>query len=126
MSDEAFYNDDSEVFEREYFDYLNRSEAAFIDLMHIITREHIDGTALILIETSVNNQYCDSIVSSLIKYLYNRYGIKPVIVQDAEDFENIKIENSVFSPEGLMVIDNDIAALNAICPEMVSPVFVEY
>lgn len=120
ISEYAMQNDDSEIFEQEYFTYLDTSEPAFLDLMNILTKEYNDGSNLIIIETIMNSQFCDSVVSSLMKYLYTRYGVKPLVVQDIEDLDNINIANSVFSPEGLRLIDHDLYVLSVICPEMVA------
>lgn len=118
VSEYAYRNDDTEEFEKEFFSYLDKDEGAFIAIMNIMLKEFQDGSNLTIIETVTNSSYCDSIVSSLIKYLYTRYGIRPIIVQETEDIENIRIENSIFSPNGLLLMDHDITALNVICPEM--------
>lgn len=118
ISNEVFLKDDSEEFEKEYFGYLDRAEPAFITIMNFMAKEYQDGSNLIIFETIANSPFCDSVVSSLIKYLYTRYGIKPCIIQDPEDIENLKIENSVFSPQGLMLMDYDFIIVQQLYPGM--------
>lgn len=127
MSDFAYMNDDSQQFEQEYFEYLDTQEPPFLDMMQILTKEYIDGLSLIIVQTSINNPFCDSIVASLIKYFYTRYGIRAVTIQDGIDLEDLKESNSIFSPAGLTIIDHDIVVINAICPNIVqAPVGLFY
>ena len=118
LSEYALMNDDSDIFEQEYFHYLLTNEGAFLDIMNIMSREYRDGSTLIIIETNMDSKFCDSVVSSLIKYIYTRYGIKASVVQRVEDLDDLRIENSIFSPQGLMTMDSDITIINNICPEM--------
>lgn len=121
MSDYAYQNDDSDQFEKEYFDYIDTQEPPFLDLMEILTKEYLDGLSLIIIQTSQNNPFCDSIVSSLTKYFYTRYGLKAIVVDSALDLDDINQSNSIFSPAGLTTIDHDITVVNAIAPNILAP-----
>lgn len=108
MSEEAIQNDDSDLFENEYFRYLD-SGYAFNDLMLLLIKEFEKGATHLTIVEIERSPYRDSIVSSLMKYLYVRYGIKPVLLTELEDWNDVSINNSIFSEEGLMRMDANMA-----------------
>lgn len=108
MSEESIQNDDSDLFEYEYFRYLD-SGYAFNDLMLLLVKEFEQGATHLTIIEIERSPYRDSIVSSLMKYLYIRYGIKPVLFGDLEDWGDVSVNNSIFSEEGLMRMDTNMA-----------------
>lgn len=122
MSELAYQNHESALFEREYFQYLDSNEAAFLDMMKFLVPEFYDANILTLIEIlSMGTRgrfFCDSVVESLTKYMYLVYGIKAQVIQDAKDIFNLKPEYGIFSPEGLMRMDQAIPVLAATCPEL--------
>lgn len=122
MSELAYQNHESALFEREYFQYLDSNEAAFLDMMKFMVPEFYDANVLTLIEIlpfeSKGRLFCDSVVESLIKYLYLVYGIRAQVIQDAKDIFNLNPSCGVFSPEGLMRMDQAISVLSATCPEL--------
>jgi len=109
ISEEAFKENDSEVFENEYFNYLD--QYAFNGLMQILLNEfHNGGSCLTIIEVE-RSPYRDSIAFSLQKYFYIRYGIKVTMFTSISDWEDVTPKNSIFSPQGLMLMDRNIDIL---------------
>lgn len=122
ISELAYQNHESALFEREYFQYLDSNEAAFLDMMKFLVPEFYNANILTLIEILPAGMkgrfFCDSVVESLIKYLYLVYGIQPQVIQDAKDIFNLNPAFGVFSPDGLMKMDQAIPVLSATCPEL--------
>lgn len=122
ISELAYQNHESALFEREYFQYLDTNEAAFLDMMKFLVPEFYDANILTLIEIlpagTKGRDFCDSVIESLIKYMYLVYGIQPQVIQNARDIFNLNPGYGVFSPEGLMKMDQAIPVLAATCPEL--------
>lgn len=107
MSELAIQNDESDLFEQEYFAYLD-SGNAFNDMMLLMVKEFECGATHLTIVESDKSPYRESIVYSLQKYIYTRYGVKTVLFSDLIDWEDISKANSMFSPEGLLRMDNNM------------------
>lgn len=104
MPIDALQDDTGEIFENEYFKYLE-SSVAFPSIMPIIQDEFDKGASHLTIIEVERSPYRDSIVLSLQKYFYIRFGLKAIIFSDLEDWDDVNPSNSTFSPEGLLLAD---------------------
>ena len=108
LSDYAILNDTEPVFEQEYFNYLMNGPG-FIPFMTIALNEYREGNILWLYQIE-RTPYKDSIIESIMKLLFQRYGIVSNIVSDIEDIRYMNHDMSL-SVMGLAAIDSDIIKL---------------
>lgn len=120
MSHEALLHDESKLFEQEYFQYLLTNENAVSALLPILLQEYHDGTALTQIETLHNSPYTDSLVESLCKFFVLVYGLRPIAVYTPEDLELLSVQNSVFHPQGLTLVDAQLQSAMNMCPDILT------
>lgn len=104
MSQVALQDDSGELFEQEYFRYLD-SDMVFPVLIPILINEFEKGASHLTIIEISRSPYRDSIVMSLQKYLYLKFGIKAILFSDLEDWDDVDPKNSIFSIDGLFLMD---------------------
>lgn len=100
----AMQDDTGEIFEKAYFQYLS-SNAVFPALVPILVNEFDKGASHLTIIEIERSPYRDSVVLSLQKYLYKTFGVKAIIFSDLEDWEDVSPSNSVFSIDGILMMD---------------------
>ena len=103
LSKEALAEGNDELFEQEYFHYLDTKASPI--LIPILMKEFQYGGSNLTIIEIIRSPYRDSVVFSLQKYLYIRYGIRAILFSDMEDWSDIKPSNSIFSINGLAIMD---------------------
>lgn len=93
----------SPEFDMNYCNMIINNPNKFIAFMKIMTYCYQGTNVIILIS---HDEFRDAIVESLVKMIQLRYGYNSWILNTIDDLEYIK--ESDFTPEGLLVLDNDI------------------
>ena len=120
LSEEAYVRDDTTIFECEYYNCIAQDIGKMIDLVRVMSSEYNSGAnVLILIEIMPENDYCQSVVSSLVKYIFLKYGVCATVVNDAVDIENIRMDHSNFTPVGVYNIGMEILAVQQVAPDVI-------
>lgn len=99
------------VFDIEYHNYILNNNEAFCQFMSIIIPVYTNPDCLVHIMIKQSN-YRDVITESLCKFIQQRYGYNPCIVNSLDDF--VYATESDFSIPGLFIIDGDIAKWHSI------------
>ena len=92
-------------FDIAYHQYIFNNELAFCQFMQMIVPVYMDPDILVqvLIEDS---PYRNAIAESIAKLIQQRYGYNIYYVYNLEDF--LYIEESDFTPQGLLALDADV------------------
>lgn len=115
MSVDVLGND----FERIYFDYLLNGPG-FLSIMSIAMREYYRGDVLYVYLLDRTLVY-DSIVESVSRFLFHRYGIESTIASTLEDVWLMRRNHSL-SVNGLTNIGYDITRAYGISPKLVEDI----
>lgn len=120
ISNEALVNYTEPIFDYEYGRYLDAQ--GFLTMMLIAGSEYYNGNRLYvyLIDRS---EYRDSVIESLQKVLFIRYGISTAIVSSMEDLYSLDIDRSL-SVQGLVQMGTDIERLTGIDSKLVERMMV--
>lgn len=104
ISKNALINYTEPIFDVEYYQYLDGP--GFLSMMTIAGSEYFNGNRLhvYLIERS---EYRDSVIESLQKVLFSRYGISSVLIYSQMDLFYFDTDTS-FSVQGLVQISTDL------------------
>lgn len=93
---------DSRQFDMEYAHQLLNHSPSFIDLMTLVSTFQFTEETFLLSEFSQN-----SVVNSLLKFIYERYSINAYMVKDFMDVDELRVSN-FDSEEGYSNLINDV------------------
>jgi len=116
MSNEALQDTTTPLFEQEYANYLMGQ--GFLFLMTLVALEYYSGDVIHYYLISKNNFLQDSLIESLQRFLFYRYGIESCIASSAEDLYTTDLSSS-FSVMGLISVCNDIDRVMQIDPRFI-------
>lgn len=96
---------DEKIFDIFYAEYLLNDNEGFLALFTIVYAVYSDYDVYVLVGHDDYN-YRESITSSLIKFIQQRYGLNARIMESLDDIAE-QNEQCTFSTEGLFVFDQD-------------------
>ena len=96
------------AFDEAYFKYLNSE--GFDDILKIVIPEYYAGDKLHFYITNHNDFY-DSVIESLEKFLKIKFGIEVEYINTMEDFYQLEMKPTSISPIGLSEITDTIEVI---------------
>lgn len=95
---------DQDTFDMQYYQYLFSNSAVFAEFMKVIIPLYKGYNVYLIIGQDQNSEL---IAESFAKIILARYGYKSEFVNDPEDFLFLDETESLFSIEGLAMLDAD-------------------
>ena len=107
MSDKPNIIINTVQFDMEYAMAIQSDQLMYESLMKMVINSYEGKVVIVLVG---RDEYRDSIMESIIKFIQERYGHIPWIVEDFDDIELLHEER--FSPTGLTIIGEEIQTYN--------------
>lgn len=103
---QSSYGDgDTILFDKEYANQLIYNDASFIDLMNLLS--NIEYQDEVILMSNYSNRVIMPILDSLLKFIYERYGIDSFLINTIDDIDDLSVSEFA-SPLQYNMLTSDI------------------